>query len=253
MKDTRISWTSKSWNPSHGCSKISEGCSRCYAERISLQYGVTKKEWTHENAAENVQLRPHRLDEPRRIKEPCMIFVNSMSDLYHKEIPDDFIAQVFAVMNDCEQHVFQILTKRPRRAAKYPGPWGPNIWQGVSIESQKYLYRIDQLRDCPAKVRFLSLEPLLEPLGELNLAGIHWVIVGGESGPNFRPMEHEWAREIRDHCVDAGVPFFFKQSAAYKNETGTELEEADGTKTTWQQFPDTVSTLKPKTEQLTLF
>ena len=252
MNDTRIGWTNKSWNPVHGCSKVSPGCDRCYAERLSLDRGLTKLAWTGENAAENVQTKPHKLREPYTFKESCMIFVNSMSDLYHKEIPDAFIAEVFKVMNECPQHVFQILTKRPRRAAKWQGKWSENIWQGTSIESRKYLYRIDQLRECPANVRFLSLEPLLEPLGELNLEGIHWVIVGGESGPGFRPMNHGWAREIRDQCVDADVPFFFKQSAAYKNETGSELEEADGTKSTWHEFPLMPTPPPPEAEQLTL-
>ena len=256
MNDTRIGWTTKSWNPSHGCSKVSPGCDRCYAERLSLRLGLTKKEWTGPNAAENVQTKPHKLREPYDEKKPSMIFVNSMSDLWHPEIPDTFIAEVFKVMHECPQHVFQILTKRPRRAAKYPGPWTENIWQGVSIETPKYLYRIDQLRECPAKVRFLSLEPLLAPLGELDLSGIHWVIVGGESGtpetsPDFRGMDHGWAREVRDQCVEKGIPFFFKQSAAYKNETGTELVEADGTKTTWHQFPP-VPPPKPEAEQLIL-
>ena len=252
MKKTRIGWTTRSWGISHGCSRVSEGCDRCYAERISLENGWTKKEWTHENAAENVQLKPQRLTEPYRLKEPSIIFVNSMSDLFHKEVPDSFIAEVFKVMNACPQHVFQILTKRPRRAARWQGAWTGNIWQGVSVENRKTLFRIDQLRECPANVRFLSLEPLLEPLGELDLTGIHWVIVGGESGPGFRPMEHTWAREIRDQCLDSDVPFFFKQSAAFKNETGTELEEADGTKTTWQQFPPMPPPPPPEAEQLTL-
>ena len=257
MNVTLISWATNSWNPSHGCSKVSTGCDRCYAERISLQHGLTKKAWTGENASENVQLKPHKLREPYKLKEPSRIFVNSMSDLWHPEIPDTFISEVFKVMNDLPQHIFQILTKRPRRAARYPGPWTENIWQGVSIETPKYLYRIDQLRECPASIRFLSLEPLLEPLGELNLENIHWVIVGGESGtpehsPVFRGMDHAWAREIRDQCVDANVPFFFKQSAALKNETGTELVEADGTRSTWHQFPNT-PTPKPQPEQPTLF
>ena len=194
------------------------------------------------------------MSEPYGLKEPSRIFVNSMSDLYHKEIPDTFIAEVFKVMHECPQHVFQILTKRPRRAAKYPGPWEQNIWQGTSVENRKVLYRIDQLRDCGAKTLFLSLEPLLEDLGELNLDGIHWVIVGGESGKGYRPMDHGWARDIRDQCVEKGVAFFFKQSAAYRTELGTDLEEADGNpKTTWQQFPDT-SVPEPRqfTEQLTL-
>ena len=252
MQESKISWTTTTWNPVHGCSKVSPGCDRCYAETLSLRFGWTKKPWTGANAKENVRLKPHKLKEPYTWKKPCRVFVNSMSDLYHKEVPDDYIAQVFAVMNELEQHTFQILTKRPRRAAKWMGPWGENIWQGVSVESQKYLYRIDQLRECPAKVRFLSLEPLLEPLGELNLDGIHWVIVGGESGRGYRPMPHAWARDIRDQCVEKGVAFFFKQSAAYRTEMGTELQETDGTKTTWQQYPDTMPVAETEPEQMTL-
>lgn len=258
MNETLISWATTTWNPVHGCSKVSPGCDRCYAETLSLRRGWTKKPWTGDNASENVQLKPHKLREPYKRKEPSRIFVNSMSDMFHPIIPNDYIAKVFAVMNDLPQHIFQVLTKRPRRAAKYPGPWTDNIWQGVSVEDRKRLFRINQLRDCQAKVRFLSLEPLLEPLGELNLSGIHWVIVGGESGtaessPDFREMDHAWARDIRDQCVEKGVAFFFKQSAAYKTETGTELIEADGTKTKWQQFPDTMPVSEPETDQPTLF
>ena len=253
MRETKISWTTTTWNPVHGCSKVSPGCDRCYAETLSLRYGWTQKEWTGDNATENVQLKPHKLREPYKYKEPCRVFVNSMSDLYHPQIPDKYLAQVFAVMNDLPQHTFQVLTKRPRRAAKYPGPWSENIWQGVSVEDRKRLFRIDQLRECPAKVRFLSLEPLLENLGELDLSGIHWVIVGGESGKDYRPMPHEWARDIRDQCVEKGVAFFFKQSAAYRTEMGTELEETDGTRTTWHQFPDTMPAVPPQDpEQMTL-
>ena len=252
MNKTRIGWATDSWNPAHGCSRISEGCDNCYAERLSLNRGLTRLAWTGENAAENVQTKSHKLREPYSLKVPSMVFVNSMSDLWHPQIPDSFLAEVFKVMTDLPQHVFQILTKRPRRAAKYPGPWTENIWQGVSVESRKYLYRIDRLRECPAKVRFLSLEPLLEPLGKLDLAGIHWVIVGGESGEGYRPMDHSWAREIRDQCVAEGIPFFFKQSAAYKNETGTELIEPDGTKTTWHEFPPMPPPPPPEAEQLTL-
>ena len=182
MQKTKIAWTDTTWNPVHGCSRVSAGCDRCYAETLSLRMGWTKKEWTGENGKENVQLKPHKLKEPYRYKSPSRVFVNSMSDIFHKEIPDDYIKKVFDVMYDLPQHIFQILTKRPRRAAKWSGPWSDNIWQGVSVEDRKRLFRIDQLRDCPAKVRFLSLEPLLEDLGELNLTGIHWVIVGGESG-----------------------------------------------------------------------
>ena len=253
MRESKISWTTTTWNPVHGCSKVSPGCDRCYAETLSLRYGWTKKEWTSKNVKENVQLKPHRLKEPYKYKEPSRVFVNSMSDLFHPQIPDDYIAKVFAVMNELQQHTFQILTKRPRRAARWEGEWTPNIWQGVSVEDRKRLFRIDQLRDCSAEVRFLSLEPLLEDLGELDLEGIHWVIVGGESGKGFRPMPHEWARGIRDQCVDAGVAFFFKQSAAHRTEMGTELEELDGTKTKWQQFPDMLPVQQPQDpEQMTL-
>ena len=253
MRETKISWATTTWNPVHGCSKVSPGCDRCYAETLSLRMRWTKKAWTGANAKENVQVKPHKLKEPYTWKEPCRVFVNSMSDLFHKEIPDDYLAQIFAVMNDCSQHVFQVLTKRPRRAAKWSGPWGENIWMGTSIEDRKRLYRIDQLRECSAQVRFLSLEPLLEDLGELDLSGIHWVIVGGESGKGYRPMPHSWARDIRDQCVEKGVAFFFKQSAAYRTEMGTELEETDGTKTTWQQYPDTMPVSEPEPEQTLLF
>ena len=254
MRETKISWASTTWNPVHGCSKVSAGCDRCYAETLSLRMGWTKKEWTGENAKENVMLKPHKLREPYKYKEPSRVFVNSMSDLYHPQIPDDYLVKVFAIMHDLPQHVFQVLTKRPRRAARWQGEWTPNIWQGTSVENRKTLFRIDQLRECQAKTLFLSLEPLLEDLGELNLEGIHWVIVGGESGKGYRPMNHAWARAIRDQCQEKGVAFFFKQSAAYRTETGTELEELDGTKTTWQQYPDTMPsqpTLEP--EQTLMF
>jgi len=162
-----------------------------------------------------------------------------MSDLWHPHIPEDYREQIFDVMRELPQHTFQILTKRPRAAARYDGNWTSNIWQGTSVEDQATLHRIDSLRESNAELRFLSLEPLLEDLGELNLNGIHWVIVGGESGRNHRPMLYEWARNVRDQCVGKEIPFFFKQSSAYKNETGTLLEEIDGSKTKWQQFPKT--------------
>jgi len=160
-----------------------------------------------------------------------------MSDLFHPKIPKSFVDKVFRVMRRCPQHTFQILTKRPRRATSYTSKWAPNIWIGTSIENRATLYRIDQIRECPATIRFLSLEPLLEPLGNLNLNEIDWVIVGGESGPEYRPMDHAWAREIRDQCVGRNIPFFFKQSAAFRTESGTELIEKDGSKTIWQDSP----------------
>ena len=238
MQYTKISWADSTWNPVHGCSKVSPGCDNCYAETLSLRYGFTKKAWTGENADENILLKPHKLNEPYRLKQPSRVFVNSMSDLFHPKIPADYREQIFDVMRDLPEHIFQVLTKRPRAAARYSGEWTQNIWQGTSIENRATLHRLEPLRDCGAKVRFLSLEPLLEDLGEIDLDGIHWVIVGGESGKGFRPMPHSWARSLRDQCVDAGVPFFFKQSAAYRTEMGTELEEVDGTTTKWAEFPD---------------
>ena len=239
MNETKIAWTNITWNPVHGCSKVSPGCDNCYAETLSLRMGFTKKPWTGENANENVQLKPHKLREPFKLKQPSRVFVNSMSDIFHPQIPDDYIAEVFKVMNDLPQHVFQILTKRPRRAAKWTDGWGDNVWMGTSVENRKTLFRIDQLRQCKAKTLFLSIEPLLEHLGELDLTHINWVIVGGESGKGYRPMDHAWARDIRDQCTEKDVAFFFKQSAAYRTEMGTELQESDGSKTVWQQFPDT--------------
>ena len=257
MNQTKISWTNVTWNVVHGCSRVSAGCDNCYAERLSLQKGFTKLPWTGENAEQNVMLKSHKLREPYRLKEPSRVFVNSMSDVFHPRIPDDYISQMFEVMNDLPQHQFQILTKRPRRAAKWKGPWTPNIWMGTSVENKKTLFRINQLRQCEAQILFLSIEPLLEQLGKLDLSNINWVIVGGESGPGYRPMCHSWAREIRDQCVVNEIPFFFKQSAAYRTELGIELEEADGTKQIWQQFPDTFklgeNDPKPKATQLPLF
>lgn len=236
-RTTAISWTKQTWNPVTGCSKVSAGCDHCYAERLALQYGWTKKPWTSENAAENVILKPWKMREPYKIREPSRIFVNSMSDCFHPLVPDDYLVQMFAVMCDLPQHVFQVLTKRPRRAARWAGPWPAHIWMGTSVESAEVTHRIDFLRECTAQVRFLSVEPLLAPLGDLDLTGIHWVIVGGESGPGYRPMPHAWARDIRDQCVEQGVGFFFKQSAAPRTELGTSLRHNDGTFWTWQQDP----------------
>lgn len=237
---TIIGWTDETWNPVTGCSRVSEGCRNCYAERLSLRYGWTKKPWTAQNAAENVILHPDRLRKPYSWHKPSRVFVNSMSDLFHPLVPDSFIASVFQVMNDLPQRTFQVLTKRPERMADWPGPWAANIWAGTSIENRKALSRLDYLRTCQSQTRFLSCEPLLESLGEIDLVGIHWVIVGGESGPGFRPMDHAWAREIRDQCLAAKVPFFFKQSAAFYTERGTELLEPDGSFTAWQQYPQVI-------------
>jgi protein gp37 len=235
---TTIAWTQETWNPATGCSRVSEGCRHCYAERLSLNRGWSKLPWTAANAQQNVILHPDRLDKPRTWKDPRRVFVNSMSDLFHEAIPDDFVRQIFDVMNDCERHTFQILTKRPERAAVWPGPWPQNIWVGASVENRKALPRLGAIRRCGAAVRWVSFEPLLEDLGPLDLSGIDWVVVGGESGPGFRPMDHVWARSIRDQCVAAGIPFFFKQSSAPRTEVGTQLVEADGRRTRWQEYPN---------------
>jgi protein gp37 len=245
MNKTAISWTTVTWNPTHGCSRVSEGCRHCYAERLSLQKGFTTLPWTAPNAAQNVLLKPHKLRDPLKLKEPSRIFVNSMSDLFHPLIPHDYRSQIFAVMNATPQHTYQILTKRPEHAACWPGPWTNNIWMGTSIEDRKSLARLDVLRECPAQIRFISFEPLLESLYGYDLTGYHWAIVGGESGPGYRPMNHLWARAIKDQCVKAGVAFFFKQSAAPRTEIGTSLQDWDGTFATWHQFPGQLTPAVP--------
>lgn len=238
MNKSIISWTTVTWNPVHGCHKVSEGCRHCYAERLSLKYGWTKKPWTAPNAPENVQLKPHKLNEPFQLKEPTRIFVNSMSDLFHELIPEAYLHKIFDVMEQCPQHVFQVLTKRPERAIEWPR-WPANVWMGASVESAKVAGRIDALRRCDAAVKFLSVEPLIAPLGAVNLAGIDWVIVGGESGPDGlrREMPHAWAREIRDLCTKSGVAYFFKQSSAARTEMGCALHHGDGTFWQWHQWP----------------
>lgn len=237
MNNSIISWTKHTWNPVHGCSHVSDGCKHCYAEKISIKYGFTKKPWTKQNEINNVLLKPHKLREPYKLKEPSFIFVNSMSDLFHELIPNDYRKQIFDIMNDLPQHTFQILTKRPKAATKWNYKWSDNIWMGVSVENKKSLYRIDELRKCNAKTKWISFEPLLESLGKINLTNINWVIVGGESGQRFRKMDHAWAREIRDQAIKHNIAFFFKQSSAFVTERGTRLEEIDGSKTIWNQMP----------------
>lgn len=215
-----IEWTDSTWNPVSGCSKVSPGCAHCYAERLSLRFGHSKLPWTPANAAENVVLHDARLVIPLSWREPRMIFVNSMSDLFHELVPDEFIARVFETMRIASHHTYQILTKRPERMRDWFGtdagrPWSeeplPNVWLGTSIELNRWAHRASALRETPAAIRFISAEPLLGPLPDLDLAGIDWLIVGGESGSNHRPMDLEWARDIRDRCQAAGTSFFFKQ------------------------------------------
>lgn len=209
--NSSIEWTESTWNPVTGCTKISEGCAHCYAERMAIRL----KAMGQKNYAQgfNVTLHPHILDVPLKWKKPRMIFVNSMSDLFHNAVPLSFIQQAFDVMNQAHWHRFQILTKRAERLADIAPHlhWSPNIWMGVTVESASYLCRLEYLRQVPAAVKFLSLEPLLTPIQFSNLTGIDWVIVGGESGPGARPMEEAWVISILEQCQEARVPFFFKQ------------------------------------------
>lgn len=294
-----IEWTEATWNPVTGCSKVSPGCAHCYAETLSLRFGWSAKPWTPENAKVNVLLRPERLDQPLRWKRPRMIFVNSMSDMFHELVPREYIDKVFAVMAMAPQHTYQVLTKRPERAYEYMTegrPWArvggrafeinhysgiasglyrqegwplPNVWMGTSIENSRYTFRADVLRETPAAVHFISAEPLLGSLfgsdsqghssepdvrarplvlgGEratpsveslpnrasLDLTGIEWLIAGGESGPNHRPMNPEWARELRDACAEAGIAFFFKQWGGRTAKAGG--KELDGRE--WCELP----------------
>ena len=203
---TMIEWTDKTWNPTVGCNKVSPGCKHCYAETI------TKRFRQNFPNGFDFTLHPERLEEPRRWRKPSRVFVNSMSDLFHERMPLDFLQEIFGVMAECPRHIFQVLTKRHGRLVELAPQleWPQNVWMGVSVENQDYVQRVDYLREVPAAVRFLSCEPLLGPLN-LNLEGIHWVIVGGESGKGHRPINAEWVRDIRAHCREQDAAFFFKQ------------------------------------------
>lgn len=231
---SEIEWTESTWNPVTGCTKISSGCANCYAERMALRLRAMAQT-NYANAFE-LTLQPHMLEIPLRWRKPQTIFVNSMSDLFHKDVPLDYIQRVFDVMRRAHWHRFQVLTKRANRLAQVANQlrWTPNIWMGVSVEHDRQRHRIDALRDVGARIRFLSLEPLLGPLRDLDLSGVDWVIVGGESGPNARPIESRWAIDLRDQCRRAHVPFFFKQwGGKSKKESGRILQGR-----TWDQMPD---------------
>ncbi|MFH1032921.1 MAG: phage Gp37/Gp68 family protein [Pseudomonadota bacterium] len=208
---SKIEWTESTWNPVTGCTKISPGCKHCYAERLAKRLKAMGQP-NYANGFE-VTLHPHTLGAPLEWRKPQMVFVNSMSDLFHDDVPPDFILKTFKVMRLAQQHRFQVLTKRAERLAELASglPWPANVWQGVTVENADYAFRVDYLRKVPAALRFLSLEPLLGPIPDLNLDGINWVIVGGESGPGARPMDKEWVLDLRDQCHRAKVPFFFKQ------------------------------------------
>lgn len=215
-----IEWTEATWNPTTGCDRVSPGCDNCYALTLAKRLKAMGSEKYQEDGDPRTSgpgfkltLHPEVLDLPRSWRQPRVVFVDSMSDLFHPEVPIDFIRRVFDVMAETPRHTYQILTKRSQRLRQLAPTleWPANVWMGVSVETDKYRFRIEHLREVPASVRFLSLEPLLGPLPSLDLDGIHWVIVGGESGPSARPMSRVWVEEIRDQCLEAGVPFFFKQ------------------------------------------
>lgn len=232
-----IEWTESTWNPVTGCTKISPGCDNCYAERLSLRLQAMGQP----NYANGFKLtvQERMLELPLKWRLPQTIFVNSMSDLFHRDVPTEYIHRVFDVMKRAHWHRFQVLTKRSLRLSRLSKDleWRPNIWMGVSVESKEYSFRIDHLRDTGAHVKFLSLEPLLGALPKLNLKGMDWAIVGGESGPGARQMREEWAADIRDQCLREGVPFFFKQwGGVNKKRAGRELEGQ-----TWDQMPLTLA------------
>lgn len=233
-QSTSIEWTETTWNPVTGCTKVSPGCKHCYASRMAKRLQAMGQPRYVDGF--QVTLQEDLVELPLRWRKPRLIFVNSMSDLFHEAVPEAYIRSVFEVMGEASQHQFQILTKRSERLAELSPslPWPPNVWMGVSVESEAYAWRISHLSSVPAAIRFLSLEPLLGPLADLSLQMIDWVIVGGESGPGARPMDAGWVRSIRQKCLDEEVPFFFKQwGGVWKKRHGREL---DGR--TWDEMPD---------------
>jgi protein gp37 len=242
VAESSIEWTQMTWNPTTGCNKTSPGCDHCYALTLakrlkamgSHKYQIDGDPRTS-GPGFGLQCHEDVLEVPRAWRQPKLVFVNSMSDLFHEEVPDDFIRRVFEVMRSTPQHTYQVLTKRSRRLRQI-GPsisWPVNVWMGVSVESTSYSFRLDHLRQVPAAVRFLSAEPLLGPLGNVDLAGIDWVIAGGESGAASRPMDIAWGRELRDQCARQGVNFFFKQWGGRTPKAGG--RELDGR--TWDELP----------------
>jgi protein gp37 len=234
-----IEWTNSTWNPVTGCDKVSAGCAHCYAERFAERFrGVPNHPFKQ---GFDLKLWNDRIELPLTWKTPKVIFVNSMSDLFHKDVPIKFIQKIFTTMKQAHWHTFQVLTKRAERLEEVSPKlsWAPNIWMGVSVESDRFTYRIDHLRKTRAHIKFLSLEPLLGPLPSLKLKGINWAIVGGESGPGARPMDGSWVLEIKRQCVKAKVPFFFKQwGGVWKKRNGRLLQGK-----TWDQMPKTEQVL----------
>lgn len=230
---SKIEWTEATWNPVTGCTKISEGCLNCYAERMAKRLKAMGQK-KYKNSF-NVTLHQECLNEPLGLKKPQVIFVCSMSDLFHKDVPDEFIKQVFEVMNKAHWHTFQLLTKRSERLAKLAPElnWTDNIWMGVTVESNAQKVRIKDLLKTPAKIKYLSIEPMIKEVKPLTLKGIDWVIVGGESGPRARPLEEKWVTYVRDECIKSKVPFFFKQwGGINKKAAGSLLQNKH-----WKELP----------------
>ena len=236
---SEIEWTDATWNPVTGCTKVSPGCDNCYAERFAERFrGVPGHPF---EKGFDLTLRGTRLEQPLAWKSPRMIFVNSMSDLFHKDVPEKFIDRVFQTMEEANWHTFQVLTKRSSIMRRYVNKryqykrCPPHIWLGVSVEDDKRKSRIEHLRTTEAVTRFLSIEPLIGPVGKINLSGIDWVIAGGESGPKARPLEEEWVLDIRDQCIDSDVAFFFKQWGGFRPKSGgRELQGRE-----WSEYPRT--------------
>jgi len=260
MSKHGIEWTDETWNPLRGCSIVSAGCLNCYAMKIAHRYSAPgmayenltersnkgKVRWTGE-----VRLVPAQLNKPLHWKKPRRVFVNSMSDLFHETVPLDYIQDVFKVMRKAKQHQFQILTKRSDRLRELDDSlaWAPNIWMGVSVENNRYTYRADHLRETGAQVKFISVEPLIGPVPSLSVKELDWVIVGGESGTGARPMDLDWARKVRDKCLNEGVAFFLKQLGGVRDKRGEEKAILDGRR--WTEYPDKTSTRKRATRRTT--
>ena len=240
-----IEWTESTWNPVTGCTKVSPGCKHCYAERMATRLQAMGQP----NYARGFEVTLHEraLELPLIWKKPQTVFVNSMSDLFHDKVPEAFIRRVFDVMRRASWHTFQVLTKRAKRLETFARSleWPANVWMGVSVETRKYLFRLDHLRRTPAQVKFISFEPLLEGLGKISLAGIDWAIVGGESGPGARAMDKAWVVEIRDQCLDSGVPFFFKQWGGINKKKAGRLLDGH----TWDALPKVLTPLPKTTAQ----
>ncbi len=239
---SQIEWTENTWNPVTGCTQVSPGCDRCYAMRlVNVRQVNNPRSPRYGHPFDEVMLHADRLDQPSRWKSPRRIFVNSMSDVFHKDVPDVFIDRVFGEMERCGQHVFQVLTKRAERMKRYVNKrykgssCPPHIWLGVSVENMDYAWRAEMLRATAATVRWVSAEPLIGSVSGLELDGIDWLVAGGESGPGARPMDAQWVRELRDQCKIAGVKFFFKQWGGETKKGGGEQATLDGRR--WTQYP----------------